>query len=117
MNKRGTMAVANTALIFNDRDEQYDVEDTNLHTVKDITTGVMVGLVEVDDNDEDDILTLRTQQQSEVDYSKYRYYYWTSPSMREEGEVICHPCFVNAMANNTRREWQWNSTRDMHNDH
>ena len=97
MNKRGTMAVANSAIIV-DGDEQYDVEDTNFHTSKDISSGVMVGLV--DDNDDDDILAHRnrTQQQSEVDYSRYRYYYGTtSSSMREEGEVVCPPCFVNSM--------------------
>ena len=96
MNKRGTMAVTNTAIIVDDRDEQYDVEDTNLHTSKNISTGVMIGLV--DNNDDDDIATPRTQQQSEVDYSRYRYYYGTtSSSMREEGEVVCPPCIVNAM--------------------
>ena len=92
------MAVANSAIIVDDSDEQYDVEDTNFHTSKNINTGVMVGLV--DDNDDDDIniITPRTQQQSEVDYSRYRYYYGTtSSSMREEGEVVCPPCFVNSM--------------------
>lgn len=99
MNNGGTMAIANTAIIVDDSDEQYDVEDTNFHTSKDISSGVMVGLV--DDNDDDDILAHRnrTQQQSEVDYSRYRYYYGTtSSSMREEGEVVCPPCFVNSMA-------------------
>merc|ERR1712172_328198 len=82
--------------IIDDRDEQYDVEDTNFHTSKDITSGVMVEAV--DDNDEDDILTPHTQQQSEVDYSRYCYYYGTtSSSMREEGEVVCPPCIVNSM--------------------
>ena len=99
MNKRDTMAVANTAIIVDDSDEQYDVEDTNtnnLHTSKNISTGVMIGLV--DDNDDDDIITPQTQQQSEVDYSRYRYYYGTtSSSMREEGEVVCPPCCVNSM--------------------
>ena len=91
------MAVAKTAIIVDDSDEQYDVEDTNLHTSKDITSGVMIGLV--DDNEDDDIITPRTQQQSEVDYSRYRYYYGTtSSSMREEGEVVCPPCFVSFMA-------------------
>lgn len=89
------MAVTNTAIIVDDRDEQ--CEDTNFHTSKNISTGVMIGLV--DDTDDDDIiLAPRTQQQqSEVDYSRYHYYYWTSPSMREEGEVVCPPCIVNAM--------------------
>jgi len=96
MNK-STMAVANIAIIVDDRDEQYDVEDTNFHTSKDITSGVMVGLVD-DDDDDDDIITPQTQQQSEVDYSRYRYYYGTTSScMREEGEVVCPPCFVNGM--------------------
>lgn len=90
------MTVANTAIIVDDRDEQYDVEDTNFHTSKNISTGIMIGLV--DDNDDDDILAPRTYQQSEVDYSRYRYYYGTtSSSMREEGEVVCPPCFVNSM--------------------
>ena len=94
------MAVANTAIIVDDSDEQYDVEDTNFHTSKNISTGVMIGLVDDNDNDDDDIniITPRTQQQSEVDYSRYRYYYGTtSSSMREEGEVVCPPCFVNSM--------------------
>jgi len=100
MNKRGRMAVvANTAITVDDRDEQYDVEDTttnNLHTSKNISTGVMIGLVH--ENENDDITTPRTQQQSEVDYSRYRYYYGTTSScMREEGEVVCPPCFVNSM--------------------
>jgi len=103
MNKRGTMAVANTAIIVDaDRDE-YDVEDTNLHTSKNISTGVMVGLV--DGDDDEDILMRQTQQQSEVDYSRYRYYYGTtSSSMREEGEVVCPPCIVNAMASTLIKE-------------
>ena len=90
------MAVANTAIVVDDSDEQYDVEDTNFHTSKNISTGVMIGLV--DDNEDDDITTPRKQQQSEVDYSGYRYYYGTtSSSMREEGEVVCPPCFINSM--------------------
>lgn len=90
------MAIANTAIIVDDSDEKYDVEDTNFHTSKDISSGVMIGLV--DDDDDDDRLAPRTQQQSELDYSRYRYYYGTtSSSMREEGEVVCPPCFVNSM--------------------